>query len=135
MNTQARTVSAVPIEGIDTAIDTAFTYAFPLYEMARTRWNALENPANPFRARANVVGHRRNLSDHRARNVTTPNNDTLYSACWIDLTQGPVELSVVQMPPGRYWSLALLDFHTNHIALPGSRLDGRGPLQLSPQAV
>lgn len=110
-------------------VDAAFTYAFPLYEMARTRWNALENPANPARSRVNVPLHRRNLSDHRARNVTTPNNDTLYSSCWVDLSAGPVRLTVDAMPPGRYWSVALMDFFSNHFALPGSRLDGRGPVQ------
>lgn len=115
--------------GIADTVEAAFTYAFPLYEMARTRWNALENPAHPVRARANVPGHRRNLSDHRARNVTTPNNDTLYTSCWIDLASGPVQLAVDLMPAGRYWSVALMDFFTNHFALPGSRLDGRGPVQ------
>ncbi|MEN9627113.1 MAG: hypothetical protein RJA10_339, partial [Pseudomonadota bacterium] len=64
-----------------------------------------------------------------SRAVTTPNNDTLYSSCWVDLSAGPVRLQVAQMPAGRYWSVALMDFFTNHFALPGSRLDGRGPVQ------
>lgn len=107
----------------------AIVYAFPLFEMARTRYNALDNPANPARARVNVPGHRRSLTDHRSRAVTTPNNDTLYSSCWIDLSAGPVRLSVARMPAGRYWSVALMDFFTNHFGLPGSRLDGMGPVQ------
>ena len=117
---------------LEDTIAEAFVYAFPLYEMARTRWNALDNPANPARppnARANVPVHRRALTDHRSRAVTTPNNDTLYSSCWIDLSAGPVRLQVAQLPAGRYWSGALMDFFTNHVALPGSRLDGRGPVQ------
>jgi hypothetical protein len=123
----AMTDAATPMTVADT-VDAAFTYAFPLYEMARTRWNALESPANPQRARANVPVHRRNLSDHRARVVTTPNNDTLYTSCWVDLSAGPVALSVAPMPAGRYWSVALMDFFSNHFALPGSRLDGTGPV-------
>ncbi|MEN9630767.1 MAG: hypothetical protein RJA10_3995, partial [Pseudomonadota bacterium] len=39
---------------LDDTLAEAFVYAFPLYEMARTRWNALDNPANPLRALANV---------------------------------------------------------------------------------
>ena len=112
-------------------IRTAFRYAFPLYEMARTRYGALELAANPARGTANVVAHRRNLSDHRARAVTTPNNDTLYSSCWIDLSAGPVRIEIDAMPAGRYWSVALMDFFTNHVAVLGSRLDGRGPLQVT----
>ena len=112
-------------------VDAAFEYAFPLYEMARTRYGALENPANPARGQANVVGHRRTLADHRSRAVTTPNNDTLYSSCWLDLSAGPVRIDVARMPAGRYWSLALMDFFTNHIAVLGSRLDGQGPVSAS----
>ena len=112
-------------------VDAAFEYAFPLYEMARTRYGALEHLANPGRGQVNVLGHRRTLSDHRARAVTTPNNDTLYSSCWLDLSAGPVRISVAQMPAGRYWSVALMDFFTNHIAVLGSRLDGPGPVMAS----
>ena len=87
---------------LEDTIAEAFVYAFPLYEMARTRWNALDNPANPARARPNVPGHRRALTDHRSRAVTTPNNDTLYSSCWVDLSAGPVRLQVAPLPAGRY---------------------------------
>ena len=50
--------------------------------------------------------------------ITTPNNDTLYSQAWIDLSSGPVRITV---PPtgGRYFSLALMDmFLQQH---PGDR--------------
>lgn len=111
----------------DLLIAAAFEYAYPLFEMSRVRYGALQAPQNPARGQVNLVGHRRNLSDHRSRAVTTPNNDTLYSACWIDLSQGPVRIDVAAMPAGRYWSVALMDFFSNNFAMLGTRLDGVGP--------
>src|SRR5216684_146851 len=67
----------------------AYIYAFPLHEMYRVRYQALYNPANPRRAAVNRFLHRRALSDHTSRGVTTPNNDTIYSSAFLDLSQGP----------------------------------------------
>lgn len=116
-------------DGTPALIDAAFEYAFPLFEMARTRWGAVDNPANPARTPANQVQHRRQLADHRSRAVTTPNNDTLYSSAWLDLSQGPVRISAGPVPQGRYWSIALMDGWTNNFQMLGSRLDGSGPVQ------
>jgi hypothetical protein len=33
----------------DPALEQAFEYLFPLYEMARTRYNLIESPRNPGR--------------------------------------------------------------------------------------
>ncbi|HPU52522.1 MAG TPA: DUF1254 domain-containing protein [Burkholderiaceae bacterium] len=112
-------------------IDAAFEYAFPLFEFARTRFNAVQAPANPRRYAVNTVHHDRVLSDHRARWITTPNNDTLYSVAWLDLSGGPVEVSVAAVPPGRYWSVAFMDAFTNNFAMLGQRLDGAGPVTVN----
>jgi hypothetical protein len=101
----------------------ATIFLFPLHEMWRTRWNAIGNPANPRRGTENVFGHARMLSDHRARAVTTPNNDTLYSSAWLDLSQGPLLLTVPDTA-GRYYSLAFMDAWTNNFAYVGRRTTG-----------
>lgn len=92
----------------------AYIFGLPLLEMAATRQRALAAGA-----RLNHWGHRSSLVDAKARTVTTPNNDTLYSSCWLDLSS-PVTLS---LPPasGRYQSIALMDAYTNvfHIAHAG----------------
>ncbi len=111
-----------------TTIDAAFEYLFPIIEMARTRHLLIESPANPRRQPPGAFNHRRVLADHRARAVTTPNNDTLYSSAWLDLDTGPWLLSVPRIPD-RYWSLAMMDLFTNHFGLLGSRLEGDGPVQ------
>ncbi|MBP7658782.1 MAG: DUF1254 domain-containing protein [Burkholderiaceae bacterium] len=111
------------------AIEQAFEYLFPLYEMARTRYLLIENPANPRRLAPGAINHRRLLADHRSRAVTTPNNDTLYSSSWLDLASAPVIVSIPRIA-ARYWSVALMDIFTNNFAMLGSRLDGEGPLQV-----
>ena len=67
--------------------------------------------------------HQERLSGHRDRLVTTPNNDTLYATCQIDLTGGPVTLTI---PPSgdRYVSLQLMDAWSNSFAVLGTRTTG-----------
>jgi len=115
---------------LEPQIDAAFEYAFPLYEMARTRYRAVQDPSNPHRHPANTVRHQRSLSDHQSRWITSPNNDTLYSNSWLDCASGPVHIRVGAMPPGRYWSLAFLDVFTDHFAIVGQRPDATGPIDL-----
>jgi hypothetical protein len=96
----------------------ALIACFPLYETARL---AMASPT-PF----NRIGHRRALSDHHSRGVTMPNNDTLYSACWMDLTTGPLTLTL-PTPKGRYQSIALMSAFTDNVAvmrLPLNEADG-----------
>ncbi len=96
----------------------AWLFALPWIEMATTRARVLKRGAQP-----NRIYHRRKLSDHTDRSVTTPNNDTLYSLAWIDLTQGPVTLTI---PPSgkRYVSAAILNMFTDNDAVLGTRVNG-----------
>jgi hypothetical protein len=104
----------------DTASDARdlWLYGLPLIEMASTRARHLSSGL-----KQNTLQHARALSDHTTRFVTTPNNDTLYSLAWLDLTQGPVTLTV---PPtgDRYWSAAVMDMYTNNNAVLGLRTTG-----------
>lgn len=106
-------------EGDPTAARDAYLYALPLIEMATTRARLLKAPG----AAINRLNHTRTLSDHTARAVTTPNNDTLYSSAFLDLTQGPVALTI---PPlgKRYYSVAVMDMFTNNNVVLGTRTVG-----------
>ncbi|WP_420995274.1 DUF1254 domain-containing protein [Cupriavidus sp. 30B13] len=108
---------------IDTALDqriaAAFTYAFALHDLARTRWLFTQGPGERA-APPNRLHHNRRLLNHRARQVTMPNNDTLYSSAWLDLAGGPVTLALPDMG-ARYYSVALLDCFTNNFACLGPR--------------
>ena len=111
---------------LDARVEDAFVYAYPLHAVARTRGQALAQAPG-----ANTLRHIRTLSDHRARWITAPNNDTLYSNAWLDLSGGLVRLRVEAQPAGRYWSVALMDAWTNHVAIVGQRLDGSGPVEVT----
>lgn len=101
-----------------TAAREAWLYALPLVEIATTR------------ARGQALGHKmgvfahvRTLADHRHRTVTTPNNDTLYSTAQIDLSAGPVSITLPAAGE-RYFSLALMDAYSNNFAILGTRTTG-----------
>lgn len=89
----------------------AYLYTLPLIEMATTRRRNLASDP-----RQNWIQHNRNLSNPADRWLTAPNNDTLYSNGWLDLTQGPLTLTI---PPikGRYFSVAILNMYTDNDAV------------------
>ncbi|HYE45663.1 MAG TPA: DUF1254 domain-containing protein [Caulobacter sp.] len=96
----------------------AWLYGLPLIEMETTRARHFKSGAKP-----NVFAGGRALADHTSRNVTTPNNDTLYRSAWVDLSGGPVTLTVPALGD-RYWSVAVMDMYTNNNAVLGSRTVG-----------
>lgn len=109
-----------PVTDLKTAAREAWLYALPLIEIAAVRsLGALAG------SRPNTFGMMRKLADHRARAVTTPNNDTLYASAQLDLSNGPVTLTV---PPSgeRYVSLQLMDAYSNSFCLLGTRTTGNG---------
>lgn len=103
---------------LKTAARDAWLFGLPLIEMAAARARQMKQGLPP-----NVFAGGRVLADHTARAVTTPNNDTLYLSAWLDLTQGPVTLTVPDAGD-RYWSVALMDMYSNNNAVLGSRTVG-----------
>lgn len=111
----------------------------PLFEMAKMR--AATTPRrHPVRGFAgdgagsrmrwiNQFTHTRRLLGPSDREVVTPNNDTLYTNAWLDLSQGPVVIEVPAMG-NRYWTLGFLDAWTNPWAYAGRRTTGGGAQKL-----
>lgn len=93
-------------------------YGLAIIEMAAARDRQIKAGL-----KQNTLQHARKLSDHTSRWVTSPNNDTLYSIAWLDLTQGPVTF-VVPPTGDRYWSAALMDMYSNNNAVLGQRTTG-----------
>lgn len=113
--------SARLMAATDTDLRAAFFFAYPLYEFARSEQtiaNAVDGPGL-----LNSVKQRAQLSDPGTRSVTAPNNDTIYSSAFLDLSAGPVE---VQLPdvPDRYFSAAFMDALTDNFAYVGTRATG-----------
>lgn len=102
----------------------AYLYAMPLVALETFRRRRIE------RGGMHQVLHYRDLLSHKDREITTPNNDTLYSDIWLDLDQGPARVSVPGTQ-GRYISLHLMDAYTNTIAVLGSRTTGPDTVEVT----
>lgn len=122
-------------DSIDQLTQDAVLYTLPLYEMARMRAAtcprrdaggqfAGDAPESTLRWINHFI-HTRRLLGPQHRQVVTPNNDTLYSNAWLDLSQGPVLLHVPDSGE-RYYVLGLLDMYTNPFAYVGTRTTGNG---------
>ncbi|MGF9909730.1 DUF1254 domain-containing protein [Brevibacillus porteri] len=83
----------------------AYIYGYTLLEMARTMQKFTEKtPLNTFH-------HDKLLSDASFRDFVKPNNDTLYSSAWLDLSKGPQVLSYPKTD--RYFTLQIMDAYSN----------------------
>ena len=101
----------------------AYFYGYPLVadvdEVVRfTRTGMGSVPAAPF----NQFSHARTLAGP-ADTFVTINNDTLYSIAQLDLSAGPLELSVPSTGD-RYFVLQFIDAWTNNFAYVGTRASG-----------
>lgn len=109
--------AAEQIESPESAeLKSAFNFAFPLYTMARTR---------SLMPAANTLTYRTTLADEKSRDVTTPNNDTLYASAFLDLAAGPVILTLPEIA-GRYHSVAIMNMQTDNLAILGTRTGSAG---------
>lgn len=119
----AAAAHAQPAPGLRAAAREAWLYGLPLIEMANTRARAPIGAAGAAAPPANRFVHARRLAGPESRAVTTPNNDTLYSTAWLDLTKGPVTLT---LPPTgeRYISAAFMNMYTDNEVILGTRTTG-----------
>ena len=83
-----------------------YVFAYPLVLMDVTREvMTAKTPINTFE-------HRRALPEPSSSDVKSPNADTLYSSAWLDLSNGPILLSVPDTK-GRYYQMSIFGAWTN----------------------
>jgi hypothetical protein len=104
-------------------VATAWLAALPLIEVAAARARETDPKAPVRLAGLNSFVHARRLVIPRIHAITTPNNDTFYSQAFVDLTRGPVQLTVPDVG-ARYQSVAIMDMFTNNNAVLGRRTPG-----------
>ena len=117
----------------------ACTYAWPLFEIQRMRaaTSARKAPGLGFAGASpesterwcNLFTHERELLTAGKSRVVMPNNDTLHANAWLDLSAGPLVISVPDTG-GRYYVLGFLDYYTNAFAHVGTRTTGNGAGQV-----
>lgn len=105
----------------------AFSLGFQAYSMgavyARSQilMEKDTNPEAPLNAPLNVFNVYPGLATPGAAIDFTPNNDTVYGLAWLDLSQGPVLMTVPKMPE-RYYTIQATDWALNTFAYVGSRV-------------
>jgi len=97
----------------------AYVFGYPLVLMELTR-QAIEPGIG-----ANNLSHMRVFPDHNFRQVVRPNDDTLYSMAWFDLTKEPMVISTPASD--RYYVLPFMDAWTNVFATVGTNTTGNEP--------
>jgi len=103
-----------------------YYYAYPivLMDVTKQQLTAVPNAtAVTGRAPINQFAYLRSYPDVDARDVVRPNFDTLYSSAWLDLSGGPIILSVPDTG-GRYYLVPTLDMWTDVFSSLGSRTTG-----------
>lgn len=113
----------------------ACIYCWPLFEMQRMRaaTSARKAPGQGFAGASpesterwcNLFMNEPELLTAGKSRVVMPNNDTLYVNAWLDLSAGPL---VITLPDtgSRYYVLGMLDYYTNPFAHVGTRTTGNG---------
>jgi hypothetical protein len=97
----------------------ATLYALPLVIMDLTRQEMLAYPG----AKPDRFVNRPIIANAGSRTVVRPNVDTLYSSAWLDLSAGPMILTL-PASSGRFYVVQCMDAWTNVFADPGTRALG-----------
>ena len=86
----------------------AYTWGFPLVSVHRTR-QLLCSRNDP-----GALNHLDDLATPGDKAIVAPNNDTLYSSGWYDLSHGDLVIDVPPMDkPDRYWNVMIADAYTH----------------------
>ena len=111
---------------IQAAAEEAYIFAFPMLQTYRTMYSQVVNPALPtYKAPFNCMYHNTELIGPGFNTVVRANNDTLYSAAWLDLRAEPVVLTVPEVED-RYYSFQMTDLYTFNFGYFGTRTTGKG---------
>jgi len=102
----------------------AFIYGYPLMEYQRVRQTA--GTVNTFTSLTSFANPNVDPIWEAIGGGRRPNVDTFYSLAELDLSKGPVVLSVPDMG-NRYYSFQITDPYTNVTSYIGSRTTGSGP--------
>jgi hypothetical protein len=110
----------------------AYVWGFPWLYLAQLRWlwasplgHALAKAAGmqvPY-APINQFFHSPNLASPATQTGGSPNVDTLYSTAWIDLSDGPLVLSVPAVSD-RYYTIEMACMDSDNFAYVGTRSTG-----------
>jgi hypothetical protein len=105
----------------------AYIYGFPYVYMSEVRWGQVAVKVDPNsnlpHAAVNHFWHSRAMAGPESLAGGSPNNDTLYSITWLDLSKEPVIVSVPDVGD-RYYTMEIASFDSDNFAYVGMRTTG-----------
>jgi hypothetical protein len=106
----------------------AYIYGFPYVYMSEVRWGQVAQKVDPIlpHAAVNHFWNNQVMGGPESKAGGSPNNDTLYSIAWLDLSREPVILSVPELGD-RYYTMEIANFASDNFAYVGTRTTGTQP--------
>jgi hypothetical protein len=103
----------------------AYIYGFPYIYMSEVRWGQVGQKVDPIlpHAAVNHFWNNQVMGGPESQAGGSPNNDTLYSIAWLDLSKEPVILSVPDLGD-RYYTMEIASFDSDNFAYVGMRTTG-----------
>jgi hypothetical protein len=115
------------VVGAAEAAEAAFVFGLPIVMNYAVMYEfCLDRSSGQYKAPFNTMWNDSQVFTWRDTAIPTPNSDTPYSMCWLDLRAEPVVLSVPDVPAGRYFSVMICDGNTYNVGYIGSRATGQG---------
>ncbi|MDD5139431.1 MAG: DUF1254 domain-containing protein [Verrucomicrobiales bacterium] len=105
-----------------------FIYGLPIVMNYAVMYEyAVDRNSGQFKAPFNQILNEPRVFTYKDTAIITPNSDTPYSLCWLDLRAEPIVLSVPAVEKERYYSVMLCDGNTFNYGYIGSRATGNEP--------
>jgi hypothetical protein len=121
-------VAAPGIEETKAIAQEGFIYGLPLVmNYAVMNEFAVDTKSSQYKAPFNEINNQHRVATYEDTAVITPNSDTPYSMCWLDLRAEPMVISVPAVEKERYYSVQLIDGNTYNYGYIGSRATGNDP--------
>src|SRR5947207_3943462 len=105
-----------------------FIYGLPIVMNYAVMYEyAVDKNSGQYKAPFNHIKNEPRVFTYKDTAIITPNSDTPYSLCWMDLRAEPIVLSVPAVQKERYYSVMLCDGNTYNYGYIGSRATGNDP--------
>ena len=103
----------------------AYVYGFPMVMNYKTMYMYVLNEKSPeYKGPFNQLSCDARLFTPEDKAIVTPNSDTPYCMCWIDIRNEPRVISLPEMEEERFYHFQLIDLYTHNFAYLGTLTTG-----------
>ena len=118
-------LNTLSLSEIAAIAEEAYIFALPMLENYKTM-HRIARPDAPGKAKRkfnNLLSNSRILGPE-FKKIVAPNNDTVYSSSWLDLSHEPLVLTVPDIPDKRYYVFQLVNMYNYNFGYVGARATG-----------